>query len=148
MMRAHLYMPTIRLRAPGFGTFGEPRPAFWMTATEADVEEHLRPLMHETCVERYDEWRDHWARIEDETLDGRWSFLVPARPSKEDPPMLMIRVFPYSGLNNEKDTYLRIPGETEYEGDPKGFAAWLRGVDVRHLSELVDMLGLFRLAEG
>lgn len=139
-MRAHLYMPAIKNRAPAWGTFGEPRPAFWVTATEAEVEEHLRPLLHPTCAERYDDWRTHPSRIEDETLDGRWSFLVPARPSWEDPPIFMFRVFPYSALNSEKHTYHRIPGEVPYDekDDP-----WLRGVEIRHLSELVDLLGRF-----
>lgn len=103
------------------------------------MEEHLRPLMDPTCVERYDEWRADPRKREEERVDGRWAFLVPARPSIEDPPMFFFHVFPYSAMNSEKEKYHRMPGEQSCEGDHP----WLRGVEIRHLSELVDLLGLF-----
>lgn len=138
-MRVHLLIPNCKNRPPCFGTFGEPREAFWLTATEKEVEESLLPLLDETCAKRYDEWRSDPRRVKEETLDGRWSFLVPARVSREDPPMFFFRVFPYSAMNHEKGKYRRIPGEQPYgdSNDP-----WLKGVEVGCLSELAGLLAV------
>ncbi len=138
-MRVHLYMPAARNRAPGYRSQGAPRPAFWMSASEAG--EHLRPLMHEKCCERFDSWRKNPRMIEGEALDGRWAFLVPARPISSDPPIFFFHVFPYSAMNSEKNSYRRIPGEEPY--DERDHPC-LRGVEIKDLSELEALLDRFQ----
>jgi len=136
----HRFLRECRNYAPCFGTWGTPRLAYWLTATEAEVEKHLLPILHTRCAERYHGWKDDPVKVEDETLDGRWSFLVPENPNGEDSPMFFFRVFPYSGMQQEH--FERLPNAKAYESDDEVWNghAWLEGVEIETLADLPPIL--------
>lgn len=124
-MRVTLYIPHTHLL--------DGESAFLVLADEAEIIEHLFPRMDSQQVRRFLEWREQPHTYKDETLFNMWSFLVPVDPEKS--PQLMSRVFPYSDMNQEKDTYQKIPGNPS---EP----LWIRGASISYLEELDTILSL------
>lgn len=99
-----------------------PRPAFFVLATRAEAEEHIVPhtMQADYCSYIFDlpSWRleDSWA------CGPKWdhfSFIVPIQHSKDDPPGLIFRVFPFSGMNQVKWLPIGEPS-TEFFYHPTG----------------------------
>jgi hypothetical protein len=115
------------------------RPCFWVLATDDEIKGHMSPLMPESSVKRYEDEQFLGSQgTDNECIEGYWPFFVPVPTHAEDGPIFMFQVFPYSGMNHQKDRYLPVPGRERFGDHP-----WLVGVEIKSLSELADLMPQF-----
>lgn len=131
-MQVHFIWPDCPLKFTTFKWDHSRRAMFWLTVTPEEVEQHMRPLMSEEA------WAAHEAvPATDENYlleDGRFSFAVPAEPTLKDPPVLVHRVYPYSGMWNGRRPWVAIGAPMQDDG----FRA-PKGLMITALSELEEL---------
>ena len=130
-MQVHFIWPDSPINLTTYKWDHSRRAMFWLTVTPEEVEQHMKPLMSE---EAWKACTEVPPTDENYLLDGgRFSFAVPAEPTLKDPPVMCIRVYPYSGMWNGHRPWIAF-GKPERDG----FNA-PKGLTIASLSELFEL---------